>query len=263
DRCQTGAGGGRTTGGACGTLSLLAARPLTVNTRVPQGVASPRVDVARAARRPVVAATWQREPDPAQGAGPATAVQESTRPTPPVQRRTTAAPAGPHRSPPSSAAPRHRAVPVVRPHPLVQRAGADEHDAVRPAALPLTDAQASPLQDRPVPPAAPGPAVPVVRAGRPGSAGVQAVPLLQRDAAAAQVPVTAVPPRGRQRSASAPPQPGAATGTDADRSSGVPHEPGIDLDELARRLLDPLARLLRADLRRGRERAGRPYDGRR
>jgi syndecan 1 len=37
----------------------------------------------------------------------------------------------------------------------------------------------------------------------------------------------------------------------------------VDLDELARRLLDPLARLLRADLRRGRERAGRPYDGRR
>ncbi|MFG2602860.1 hypothetical protein ACGFT2_04725 [Streptomyces sp. NPDC048514] len=44
---------------------------------------------------------------------------------------------------------------------------------------------------------------------------------------------------------------------------GAPQEPGIDLDDLARRLLEPVSRLLRADLRRGRERAGRPYDGRR
>ncbi|MFJ9692374.1 hypothetical protein [Kitasatospora sp. NPDC101183] len=41
-----------------------------------------------------------------------------------------------------------------------------------------------------------------------------------------------------------------------------PTEPA-DLDELARRLVEPLARLLRTDLRRGRERTGRPYDGRR
>ncbi|MGW7191560.1 hypothetical protein ACWGIP_20785, partial [Streptomyces sp. NPDC054838] len=37
----------------------------------------------------------------------------------------------------------------------------------------------------------------------------------------------------------------------------------LDLDDLARRLLDPVARLLRTELRRGRERAGRPFDGRR
>ncbi|MFE7515938.1 hypothetical protein ACFU8I_32605, partial [Streptomyces sp. NPDC057540] len=36
-----------------------------------------------------------------------------------------------------------------------------------------------------------------------------------------------------------------------------------DLDELARKLIEPVARLLRAELRRGRERAGRPFDGRR
>ncbi len=36
-----------------------------------------------------------------------------------------------------------------------------------------------------------------------------------------------------------------------------------DMDELARRLLDPVARLLRTELRRGRERTGRPFDGRR
>ncbi|MFB6694875.1 hypothetical protein ACFCX3_30590, partial [Streptomyces virginiae] len=44
----------------------------------------------------------------------------------------------------------------------------------------------------------------------------------------------------------------------------APHGGGdLDLDDLARRLLDPVARLLRTELRRGRERAGRPFDGRR
>ncbi|QFZ21385.1 hypothetical protein [Saccharothrix syringae] len=36
-----------------------------------------------------------------------------------------------------------------------------------------------------------------------------------------------------------------------------------DLEELARRLLDPLGRLLRAELRQGRERTGRLHDRRR
>ncbi|MCX0245349.1 hypothetical protein NLM26_20455, partial [Streptomyces drozdowiczii] len=40
-------------------------------------------------------------------------------------------------------------------------------------------------------------------------------------------------------------------------------ETDLDVEDLARRLIDPVARLLRADLRRGRERSGRPYDGRR
>ncbi|MET9572573.1 hypothetical protein ABZY34_26215, partial [Streptomyces virginiae] len=44
----------------------------------------------------------------------------------------------------------------------------------------------------------------------------------------------------------------------------APHGGGdLDLDDLARRLFDPVARLLRTELRRGRERAGRPFDGRR
>ncbi|MDX3452702.1 hypothetical protein PV396_12215 [Streptomyces sp. ME02-8801-2C] len=42
---------------------------------------------------------------------------------------------------------------------------------------------------------------------------------------------------------------------------GTPPDP--DLDDLARRLLDPVSRLLRTELRRGRDRTGRPYDGRR
>jgi syndecan 1 len=48
----------------------------------------------------------------------------------------------------------------------------------------------------------------------------------------------------------------------AQRAEPAP-DPGLDLDDLARRLLDPVARLLRAELRRGRERTGRPHDGRR
>jgi hypothetical protein len=50
------------------------------------------------------------------------------------------------------------------------------------------------------------------------------------------IPVTAVPPRT------------------------AAHNPAPDVDELARRLVEPVGRLLRTELRRGRERAGRPYD---
>ncbi|MFJ4094905.1 hypothetical protein ACIPYS_25240 [Kitasatospora sp. NPDC089913] len=56
--------------------------------------------------------------------------------------------------------------------------------------------------------------------------------------------------------------------TAADRTGGSPRAAGtqggdLDLEDLARRLLDPVARLLRAELRRGRDRAGRTFDGRR
>ncbi|WP_431981365.1 hypothetical protein [Streptomyces qinglanensis] len=76
------------------------------------------------------------------------------------------------------------------------------------------------------------------------------------DAGLAEVPATPVAgPAGRD---------------DAPDGSPPPQRPadprgieGIDLEELARRLLDPLGRLLRADLRRDRERAGRLYGGRR
>ncbi|KRV50195.1 hypothetical protein AQ490_13800 [Wenjunlia vitaminophila] len=75
------------------------------------------------------------------------------------------------------------------------------------------------------------------------------------------VPVTAVPARVRTaqdgpRAALTPPAPGAG----ADGAGGAT---GPDIEELARRLVEPVGRLLRADLRRGRERAGRLYDGRR
>ncbi|MGV9993397.1 hypothetical protein [Streptomyces sp. NPDC003374] len=68
-----------------------------------------------------------------------------------------------------------------------------------------------------------------------------------------------VPAHGRSRSSST----SSASGKNAEQRAEAPKDPGLDLDDLARRLLDPMARLLRTELRRGRERTGRPYDGRR
>ncbi|MFY4718742.1 hypothetical protein [Streptomyces sp. LaBMicrA B280] len=226
---------GRTT-----ARSLLSARPLTLNTRAPEGMPRPpHADSPGApAKPPVVAASWRREPTP-----------EAARPAapgaPPVQRAVST------RSKP----------PVVRPDTPVQRAGAGG------AALPLTEAQAPPLQASPSPASLTPPGglpVPVVRMTRPVEptpvvpGGVQ-VDVVQRDAKEGSAAKAA---RTRPRSASAPAS-FPASGTAADKKEAAPQDPGVDLEDLARRLLDPLARLLRADMRRGRERAGRPYDGRR
>ncbi|MFJ9952594.1 hypothetical protein [Kitasatospora sp. NPDC091207] len=72
-------------------------------------------------------------------------------------------------------------------------------------------------------------------------------------------PATVTSPR-----TTAPDQRATASG----RTGGSPRDAGpqggdLDLDDLARRLLDPVTRLLRAELRRGRDRAGRTFDGRR
>ncbi|MFG3054648.1 hypothetical protein ACGFZP_27340 [Kitasatospora sp. NPDC048239] len=80
--------------------------------------------------------------------------------------------------------------------------------------------------------------------------------------------------RGTVGTSTAATAPGTATAparqatASGNRSGGsprdaVPQGGDLDLDDLARRLLDPVARLLRTELRRGRERAGRPFDGRR
>ncbi|WP_143079044.1 hypothetical protein [Streptomyces monashensis] len=261
------------------SLFLLGARPLTVNTRVPDGIAPPTA--TSASPRPVVAASWRREPSQTQ----ARAQTPAQAPTPQPQRSagSTPGPTASHNPPSqeSSSAPPRSTVPVVRPHPPVQRAA-----SLRPQALPVTDPQAAPVRDHPTgPEPQPAPPVPVVRAGRttPGvPAGVPdpAAPVVQRAVSGTPtgaptstttgagpvlpgVPVTAVPARTVQRASSAAPAAGRVTGAQPHRSAEAAQDPGIDLDELARRLLEPMARLLRADLRRGRERAGRPYDGRR
>jgi syndecan 1 len=63
---------------------------------------------------------------------------------------------------------------------------------------------------------------------------------------------TSAPPTGTDTKTEPQPEP-----------ENVPEQPPLDLDAMARRLIEPVARLLRTELRRGRERAGRPHDGRR
>ncbi|MFG2884116.1 hypothetical protein ACGFYV_17765 [Streptomyces sp. NPDC048297] len=255
------------------TLALLAARPLLIRTRAQEGITAPAG--ARASAPPVVPASWRRVSDP----GP------DVRRTPPVAPSSRPATSDPKVSLPSGHPPGHPsgnpsgkadhstgsgparprpAVPVVRPDrpvtPPVQRGASGGAAPARLPALPLSEPLKSPLQDRPSPQAAPTPPVPVVRAVRTGD-----------------TPATTVQTAGRQRSASAPPAPARTRAPAADRSPRTPETqapapapaqaqaqaPGLDLDDLARRLLEPMTRLLRADLRRGRERTGRPYDGRR
>lgn len=72
------------------------------------------------------------------------------------------------------------------------------------------------------------------------------------------VQAKAVPVRGTQQSSQA-----ASASRRTEPATDAAQDSGLDLDDLARRLLDPMARLLRTELRRGRERTGRPYDGRR
>ncbi|MER6301831.1 hypothetical protein ABT247_20030 [Kitasatospora sp. NPDC001539] len=97
--------------------------------------------------------------------------------------------------------------------------------------------------------------------------------LLQRVAEQAGltgIPLTAVPARTpttvQLAPSSQPAAPSRAASTPGKAPGGPPAEPPADpadLDELARRLVEPVGRLLRTELRRGRERSGKPYDMRR
>jgi hypothetical protein len=99
-----------------------------------------------------------------------------------------------------------------------------------PASMPVTTVQRTPVTTSPpsIPPATPvfGQLVPVSKV-------------------VARAPATADP--------TAPSPPAAA----------APSADGTDMDELARRLFEPISRLLRSDLRQGRERTGRLHDRRR
>ncbi|MBT2368680.1 hypothetical protein J7E88_25940 [Streptomyces sp. ISL-10] len=294
------------------TLSLLAARPLTLSSRTPEGAAPPTA--ARSGGRPVVAARWPGAPAAAQGdtapptgtpahrvgpsaVSPAASPGGSGTPKRPLPGPSAPAPATPqlqraataHSEPQGtrgtqgapgkeagvrtsgSPAPVQR-VPVVRPAPP-RPVTAGAATAVPAKPLPVTAPQAPPLADRPAGVPAPVGPVPVVRPRTiaPGSANP-----VQRDVAASAgadplkgVQVKEVPARGRARSSSAPTaSTSASTSTSGKAASrrrpeSPQDDPGLDLDDLARRLIDPVSRLLRTELRRGRERTGRPYDGRR
>ncbi|MFE6843012.1 hypothetical protein ACFVFP_10420, partial [Streptomyces sp. NPDC057686] len=241
------------------TLQLLAARPLPLGTRDMGSTAAP---APRPASRPVVAAHW---------AAPSTAPQQvqqasdgprgTTAPTP---ARTSASPGhGPRpvhavRPAPTSAAPARvaaTALPVTGPHapPLV----------VQPSVVAASSAQ-------PVPVVRPRTTAPAVSPAATGTAPPASTPPVQRDTGGSRstpgpisVQTAAPATRGDRRPATA--QGTTAAGRHERSRDAVPQQQGgdLDLDDLARRLLDPVARLLRTELRRGRERAGRPFDGRR
>jgi len=281
------------------TLQLLPARPLTLSTRATEGAAPPVA--ARSGGRPVVAARWPGVPAaPQADPGRPTPGPSPVAPaTPQVQRAVAAPPAGRENAgvrsansagPAGSPSPVQR-VPVVRPAPPGQGL-VGSAPAVPARSLPVTAPQAPPLADRPANAPASTQPVPVVLPVTGGS-GRTATPV-QRDitdttgagllmgattkaerdrdrerSRPAATPSAAgllmgdtakeVPAHGRSRSSST----SSASGKNAEQRAEAPKDPGLDLDDLARRLLDPMARLLRTELRRGRERTGRPYDGRR
>ncbi|MFE5072272.1 hypothetical protein [Streptomyces halstedii] len=146
--------------------------------------------------------------------------------------------------------------------------------------MPVTDGPARPTAAGPSTAPASAPPLPAVRAAIPrapaqaagaaypdpvppppgvsAAAGAASRAALQRavsDAGISGVPVTAVPAR-------TPAAPGGNRSAQEARTSAPP-APGPDMEELARKLLEPVSRLLRADMRRGLERTGRLYDGRR
>ncbi|WP_333774648.1 hypothetical protein [Streptomyces sp. IBSBF 3136] len=281
------------------TLQLLPARPLTLSTRATEGAAPPVA--ARSGGRPVVAARWPGVPAaPQADPGRPTPGPSPVAPaTPQVRRAVAAPPAGRENSgvrSPNSAGPAGspgpvQRVPVVRPAPPGQ-GPVGSAPAVPARSLPVTAPQAPRLADRPANAPASAQPVPVVLPVTGGS-GRTATPVqrditdttgagllmgattkAERDRArersrpAATPSATGLlmgatakeaPAHGRSRSSST----SSASGKNAEQRAEAPKDPGLDLDDLARRLLDPMARLLRTELRRGRERTGRPYDGRR
>ncbi|MFJ8312976.1 hypothetical protein [Streptomyces sp. NPDC094147] len=111
--------------------------------------------------------------------------------------------------------------------------------------------------DATAPDAPGGPDAPLKAAVRTTAAAGAAVQRVPED-----TEPTDVPPTSAARSRI--PVPVKKASASADTSTAPPERgDGIDVEDLARRLIDPVARLLRTDVRRGRERAGRLYDGRR
>ncbi|MGW2203075.1 hypothetical protein [Streptomyces sp. NPDC001774] len=167
----------------------------------------------------------------------------------PVQRAT-ATPPAPGPVSPDDAPP---VVPRVRLDPAPARtAAASVQRTASPLPMPFTRGTGPGLGAEPSPP----PVVPAPAANRLQARAVQRM----AQEGLGGVPVTpvprATPPSATQPTSSAPPA-AAATSTPASSPRGP------EIEELARQLIDPVARLLRAEMRRGRERTGRPYDNRR
>ncbi|MFJ2595582.1 hypothetical protein ACIO3M_21960, partial [Streptomyces erythrochromogenes] len=230
-----GAAGGTAPPAAPPSLQLLAARPLALGTGAVAGMGSAPAAAPRPAGRPVVPARWSA---PSATAPSATAPQPIQRAAAPATRPPAPRPARPARA--------------VRPAPASAAA-----PTTAAAPLPVTGPYTPPLVVQPAP-AAPGAgSVPVVRPR--ASAPAAAVP----GPAVPVPPPSGGPPPPVQRDAGRAGPAAAARRPDGTRDTAPQGGGDLDLDDLARRLLDPVARLLRTELRRGRERAGRPFDGRR
>ncbi|MGW7710719.1 hypothetical protein [Streptomyces sp. NPDC054771] len=165
-------------------------------------------------------------------------------------------------------------VPVVHPHPPApDRPGAATVPVQR-MTLPVVPESGAPMATGPEAgtgaplPGPPSLSVRVPRRAPAPAAGAAAsgstAEVLQRaaaDAGITGVPVRAVPvKRPKSPGATGPGGSADPATTDAPAENRVT---GPDIEELARRLLDPVSRLIRADMRRGRERTGRLHDGRR
>ncbi|WP_406453418.1 hypothetical protein OG782_21700 [Streptomyces sp. NBC_00876] len=202
-----------------------------------------------------------RTPEPPSRAAPSQAQQPAPSPAPPVPV------VRPH--PPGSPRPGGVAVPVQRlSMPVVPESGAPTTGPVPMGEAPsdgpheLTVRAPHPAPARPGGaqggggPGSPAPRSPATGNRAPGPSA-QALQRAVAEAGFSGVPVRVVQARTARAPAPAAPAPGAAAEPQRNEPAGA------DVEELARRLIDPVSRLLRADLRRGRERSGRPYDGRR
>ncbi|MGW5647453.1 hypothetical protein ACWEV3_37105 [Saccharopolyspora sp. NPDC003752] len=229
-------------------LPLLSARPLTARIGQAPGVGAAR-SPQQPAGPPVAPVRWNHaDPTPPSGIA-------SPRPAPstPVQRARISA------APPASSTPVQLAPLPAPPH----RPGGES----LPRAAVTHQATEVPHGIGPSVPDV----LPVSRSAAPTVQRSSAAPVEQpaeRQKAAAPKPVAAsspipgvpagVPVTVVQRK----PEP-AATGEQDAAPAGAGGSGGQDIDELARRLIEPVGRLLRAEFRHGRERIGRPHDRRR
>ncbi|MFR9728793.1 hypothetical protein ACL03H_06135 [Saccharopolyspora sp. MS10] len=238
-------------------------------------------------------------PPAAEDLGPSTAPAGRRPAPPPVQRalpllgarplttRTRLAGQSPHHAspPPARVAPLRwsRREPATAdppgPHPVrraISPARAELPPATGPgaaAAAPTPAAPAAPATPATAAPATsatPAPATPAAPADRPPLASRAPASRIQRSSTAPPAPPT--PPQDEQPEAQVPGVPAGIPVTVVPKQHREPEpgqEPGAsgggdtDVDELARRLVEPVGRLLRTELRHGRERFGRTYDRRR
>ncbi|MFE6781764.1 extensin [Streptomyces sp. NPDC057680] len=163
-----------------------------------------------------------------------TTAATSPAPVPAVQRSAAAPPHSGALAPQGSARP---VVPLARP------------SAARPVARPVVQRQAAAGAPPSVTPAA-APAVPVVTPA----------PLQRTSAAPGPVPAAHAPRAAAAVSRTAPTAPSPSVQRTAAAPGSAEPESPTQLDELARRLVTPLSRLLRAELRADRERVGRLRD---